>query len=396
MQNRTDDSHDSAPDAAGIVAPAARLASADTTRLDPDVRARVPANLPPVGRLPLLLLGFIALFTGTGSGLARLGWTMPDSISSLAGLHGVLMIGGFFGVVISLERAVAIARLWAYLGPLLAGLGTATAVHGRADIGAWLYLAASLVLLTASLDIVRRQPALFTTTIALGAASWCLGNLLWLQGAPAAIVAPWWLAFLILTIAGERLELSRFLQPSATARWSFVGILLLVGAGLAGIGQAWGPRVFALGLLALAAWLLRNDIARKTVHQRGLTRFIAVCLLSGYAWLLIGALVLLVAGQLVPGSASYDALMHALGMGFVFSMVFGHAPIIFPAVLRVAVPYHASFYAPLALLHGALALRLAGDALANVALLRWGALLGAVALAAFIGNTAAAVFKGRR
>jgi hypothetical protein len=29
----------------------------------------------------------------------------------------------------------------------------------------------------------------------------------------------------------------------------------------------------------------------------------------------------------------------------------GHAPIIFPAVLRVAVPYHPSFYLPLALLH---------------------------------------------
>ena len=40
-------------------------------------------------------------------------------------------------------------------------------------------------------------------------------------------------------------------------------------------------------------------------------------------------------------------------------MVFGHAPIIFPAVLRVAVPYHATFYLPLALLHASLAVRLA-------------------------------------
>ena len=45
-----------------------------------------------------------------------------------------------------------------------------------------------------------------------------------------------------------------------------------------------------------------------------------------------------------------------------FSMVFGHAPIIFPAVLRVAVPYHPTFYVPLALLRGSLILRLAGDA----------------------------------
>ena len=47
---------------------------------------------------------------------------------------------------------------------------------------------------------------------------------------------------------------------------------------------------------------------------------------------------------------------------FVFAMVFGHAPIIFPAVLRVTVPYHPVFYAPLVLLQASLALRVAGDA----------------------------------
>lgn len=359
------------------------------------VTGGAPRNLPPAGRLPLLVLGFIALFTGVGAGLIRLGWPMPDIVASSAVSHGLLMVSGFFGVVIALERAVAIARLWAYSSPLLAGLGTGLAVHGRADIAVWFYLAASLVLLAGSLDIVRRQQALFTVTIALGAASWCVGNLLWAMGAGAPVVAPWWLSFLILTIAGERLELSRFLQPSRTARWMFVAVLLLIGTGLAGIGLRWGPSVFALGLLALAAWLLRHDIARKTVQQRGLTRFIAVCLLAGYAWLLVGALVLLSVGELAPGSASYDAVVHALGMGFVFSMVFGHAPIIFPAVLRVKMPYHPLFYAPLALLHGALAIRLVGDALGNFDLLRWGAMLGAVALVAFIVNTISAVLRGR-
>lgn len=357
---------------------------------------KTPANLPPLGRLPLLILGFIALFTGVGAGLARLGWTMPDSVASSAGIHGALMVCGFFGVVIALERAVAIARLWAYLGPLLAGLGTATAVHGRLDLALWLYLGASLVLLIGSLDIVRRQPALFTATIALGAASWVIGTSLWALGYGAPVVVPWWLAFLILTIAGERLELSRFLQPSRAAQRQFGIVLVLTVAGLAGIALPWGPRVFAIGLLALAAWLLRNDIARRTVRQRGLTRFIAVCLLSGYAWLVVGGLALLATGELALGTRAYDAVMHALGMGFVFSMVFGHAPIIFPAVLRVAVPYHPVFYAPLVLLHAALMLRLGGDALGDFEIVRWGGLLGAVALAAFIVSTVSAVARGWR
>ncbi len=356
----------------------------------------IPLNLPPLARLPLLILGFIALLVGVGAGLARLGWRVPEIAASGAEMHGVLMVCGFFGVVIALERAVAIARLWAYLGPLLAGLGTAAAVHGRLDLALWLYLAASLVLLFASLDIVRRQPALFTATIALGAASWSIGNLLSAIGHAAPIVVPWWLAFLILTIAGERLELSRFLQPSPAAQRQFGLVLVLTTGALAASSLPWGPAVFAIGLLALAAWLLRNDIARRTVKQRGLTRFIAVCLLSGYLWLVVGALVLLAAGGFAPGTRSYDAVLHALGMGFVFSMVFGHAPIIFPAVLRVAVPYHPSFYAPLALLHAALALRLGGDALGDFDLVRWGALLGAAALAAFIASTVGAVVRGAR
>ena len=70
--------------------------------------------MPPLARLPLLILGFLGLFAGTGAGLARLGWSVPDLAASASALHGPLMICGFFGVVISLERAVAIGRLWAY------------------------------------------------------------------------------------------------------------------------------------------------------------------------------------------------------------------------------------------------------------------------------------------
>jgi hypothetical protein len=80
----------------------------------------------------------------------------------------------------------------------------------------------------------------------------------------------------------------------------------------------------------------------------------------------------------------------------VFSMVFGHAPIIFPAVLRVAVPYHPTFYLPLALLHLSLVVRLAGDAAGSFETTRTGALLNAIALAAFILSTVSAVVRGTK
>ena len=161
-------------------------------------------------------------------------------------------------------------------------------------------------------------------------------------------------------------------------------------------GYAWGAQLFGASLVALAAWLFRHDIARRTVRQKGLTRFIAVCLLSGYVWLAVGGATMLFAGGLSQGTASYDAALHALTLGFVFAMVFGHAPIIFPAVLRVAVPYHPLFYAPLALLHAGLALRVAGDAAGQFEATRWGAMISALALLAFIVNAVAAVVRGRR
>ncbi len=152
--------------------------------------------------------------------------------------------------------------------------------------------------------------------------------------------------------------------------------------------------VFAAGLLALSIWLVKQDLARRTVRGMGLTRFIAVCLLGGYGWLGAGAVIMLGAGGLAPGAASYDAAVHALALGFVLSMVFGHAPIIFPAVLRVPVPYHPAFYAPLALLHLSLVVRLAGDAMGRFEWTRAGGLLNALAIAAFILGTAVAVTRG--
>ena len=81
----------------------------------------------------------------------------PTLAASAAAMHGPLMLCGFFGVVISLERAVALGRLWAYPGPLVAGLGGIAALAGATTIAPWLLLAGSLVLLAATADIIRRQ-----------------------------------------------------------------------------------------------------------------------------------------------------------------------------------------------------------------------------------------------
>lgn len=348
-------------------------------------------------RLPLLLLGFVALVAGTGAGLVRLAWPMPAALAQAAAWHGPLMVCGFFGVVISLERAVAVARAWAYAAPLLAGAGTALALHGGGAWAAPLYLASGIVLSLATLSVLRRQREHFVAVLALAAALWPVGTALWVGGAALHQVLPWWLGFLILTIAGERLELSRLMPPSAAALRGFALIVTLLLSALAAAPFVPQPaaRAFGVALVLLSLWLARCDVARRTVRQAALPRFIALCLLAGYVWLAVGGAVMAVAG-LDPATPGYDAALHAVLLGFVFSMVFGHAPIILPAVLRVSLRYHRVFYAPLVLLHASVALRLAGDASASFVLTRWGALGSALALALFIVVMAGAAWRSRR
>src|SRR5688572_22866755 len=81
------------------------------------------AGLPPRWRLPLLLLGFLCLVAGISGGLARVGFGTAALVDASIPLHGVLMVSAFFGTVISLERAAALDRVWAYGAPLACGIG---------------------------------------------------------------------------------------------------------------------------------------------------------------------------------------------------------------------------------------------------------------------------------
>lgn len=354
-----------------------------------------PGGLGVPFRLPLLILGFVSLASGVLAGLARLGWSVPLPSAQLVLLHGPLMVCGFLGTVIGLERAVALGRRWAYAGPLLTGLGGVFILAGfPVALGASAMALGSAVLLTGTTLITLRQRELFMVTMALGAASWLAGNLLWLAGAAVPAVVALWVNFLVLTIAGERLELSRFMPPSPGAKKIFKVILAVLVAGALLNVTGSGAVIWGIGLLGLALWLLRQDVARRTVKEKGLTRFIAVCLLSGYAWLAAGSLALLAAGSLT--GAAYDAVLHAILLGFVFSMVFGHAPIIFPAVVKVRMPYHWTFYLPLLVLHASLLVRLAGSGLMLPELQSLGGLLNAAALALFILSTVSSVVRGFR
>ena len=62
--------------------------------------------------LPFLALAILALLAALWAGLMRLGWRLPALTPSLALAHGPLMISGFLGTLITLERAVALKQKW--------------------------------------------------------------------------------------------------------------------------------------------------------------------------------------------------------------------------------------------------------------------------------------------
>lgn len=326
--------------------------------------------IPITGALPLVL-GFVSLAFAIAGGLARLTAGVPAPGPAIA-LHGALMVSAFLGTLITLERASALGRLWAYAAPLAAGLGGLLILFGLYLAGFGLLVAAALVFVLGSFVILLRQVSLETGTLLAGAGAWLAGNaVLYAGGQPVG----WWIAFFVLTISAERLELSRYLKRDAFSRIAFVA--LAAGVLLSALDVS--LRVQGGVLMLFSAWLLRYDIARVTVRHKALPRFVAVCLLAGYVWLAVGGLIFVLRGP-------RDAALHAVFLGFVFSMIFGHAPVILPAVLGIRFPYSPALYAPLALLHASLAVRAAFSAQIGA----WG---NAAAIALFIVTAAALVSR---
>ena len=342
-----------------------------------------PAS-PHPGRL-VLLLGIVGLVLGVWGGLVRIGWAWPVPSAVLLGIHGPLIVSGFVGTLVSVERAIGLGRRWAYAPPLLTGFGSlALLVPPLAAYAPYAVLTGGAAFVAVLAVIARRQPAAAAGAMIAAALLWTAGNALWVHGFPVHRLVPWWIAFIVLLIAGERRELSRVVRLSAASRASFGGAVALLAATTVStfVDFDLGMRAFGIALVGLAMWLLTQDIARRSVSAGGLPRFMAAGLLLGYVWLGAAGVALVHVGG-VPAGPGYDLVLHAVFLGFVFSMIFAHAPIIFPSLLGRPIPYRAAFWAPLVLLHGSLALRVAGDLLSSADARLWGGLLNGVSVLAF-------------
>jgi hypothetical protein len=313
--------------------------------------------------------------------------------------HGPLMVCGFLGTLIGLERAVATQRWLPYIGPFTTGLGGAClllGIIGTLPRVLFLMGAAWLCGVTAWLLMGHRSASL--VVMLAGAAAWFIGNLLWFLDWPIHKLVVWWMSFLLITILAERLELSRVVQPTRRQLGMIFAAtgLLLMGLLISFAVPRWGQQLLGTAMIGMAAWLLWFDVARRTVRRPGAPRFIAVCVLTGFVWLGISGSSLAFHGPIPKYGVVYDSTLHAFFLGFVFSMIMGHASIVLPAVLQVELPFHRMAYAPFFVLQGSLITRIIADIFSDNRGHGWSGIVNAIALALFIiQNMTTAVYAQR-
>lgn len=230
-------------------------------------------------RYILLVAALIALLAGLWFGLIRMGWALPIfGRPDLTIQHGPLMIAGFLGVLIPIERAVAVETRFAFLVPLFTAIGMALLVVPDLSPG-------------------------------------------WGRGMITLASAGYVVLFLYFVSLDPRLELARTMKLGKLETWLFGGISTLLTIGLVWMsflpGVGFASYTASAGLILIGGWLLIAGPARHTIRLPGRHRFIAACLMIGYVWLMAAGMFLLLFSW-EPAGPVYDAILHAVFLGFVF------------------------------------------------------------------------------
>jgi hypothetical protein len=338
----------------------------------------------------------LSLLAGLDAALLLLGVAAPISTARLAEVHGPLMVLGFVGTLIALERATALARGSGYLAPALLGLGGVALLVGPVPlVAAKAILAAGMAAFTILyIPLWRRQfddPLLVQL---LGAGLGLAGVVVWFGSLDLQRVLPWLVGFVVLTIAAERVELARITMGAHAGTRLLVHAWAIAAALTVGLASPdIGAIVLGVALLALTAWLVGHDVARRTIRARGAARYMAACILAGYVWLAVAGVALLFGSP--DQRAVYDIVVHAVFLGYTISMIMAHATTILPAVLHIALPYRAAFWIPAALLHVGLVVRVwLGDGLGLEPAWQVGGVIGVLALLLFVATAIASAVLG--
>ncbi|WP_311776951.1 hypothetical protein [Trueperella abortisuis] len=263
-------------------------------------------------------------------------------------------------------------------------------------IGQLLMVEGAIAFVLVYVYLWKRAPLTLVATQILSAVAALSAALLSLAFENSALI-PLLSAFLIITIAAERAELAQLsMGPRAVPTLLATSSALLTFATASLLWPIPASRAFGVAQLTIAFWLLKDDVPRRLIRSTGLHRFTAFALLFGYLWLIVGALTWIVTGGQV-GTVYYDVVIHTVFVGFAIAMIMAHAPVIFPAVMGVPVPYRSFMWVPLVLLNLGLAMRVFGEIFDGQGTIwQHGGILNIVAILLFLLSVIAAVVTGNR
>lgn len=326
--------------------------------------------------LPLVVL---TLIIAIWSGWIRIGIDLP--VTAVATQHGSLMINGFLASLIFLERAVTFKNKLILLLPFTNASSLIAVAAGWYSVAHLIHIFCALGFMLMCAWFIYKHKELYYYVFFAGAFCLLTGNIVLFRTElyPAAII--WWMQFLLFTIVAERLELSRFLPLRSSRRLLLMIILstVLISAFIPFHLQ--GNIVFGFALSATAFWLFKYDMAFKSIKAKGQHRYSGILLITGYVWLIITSVLLIVEKNM---SFGYDAVLHSFFIGFVFSMIFSHAPIILPAVAKLPIKIYRPFlYVWFMVLHLSLILRIIADILEQTEVRKWAGMINGIAILLF-------------
>jgi hypothetical protein len=337
----------------------------------------------------ILPFALLSLLLGIVAGWQRINWDIP--VTNLAGNHGALMSGSFLGTLICLERSIIQSNKWWRLLPFINGLSILLFLFDQPQPAYAFLIVGSAGLVVLMGIFLKSSPNLSHAILLMGAFAWFTGNLILFNQHAYPAAVKWWMLFLLWTIFGERLELSSMLPISLFKKGTLYAIIAINVTGALLPFHWHGNEVSSISFILISIWLYAFDMSRYSVKLKGQHRYSAILLMTGYAWLLTAGMWMLFWPN---GVYAYDAALHSFFLGFVFSMIFAHVPIIFPGIFKINISlYHPILFMVFILFQTSLITRIAGDALLNNDLRKWGAMINGISILLFFASTAMIVIS---
>jgi hypothetical protein len=343
-------------------------------------------------RLPIIFFAMLCLLSGLWSGLNRIGWEV--AFLPITPHHGVIMVGGFLGTLIALEKIIPLKNKRLYFIPILNALSIAVFFLGQTQIALCLLLISSTALCFVFLYYFWKHRTIIYVLMFCGAICWVVGNFFVLTKSFYPLAFPWWAAFALFIIAAERLELMKFLPVTQFNKNVFVSLLFCFIVGVLFSFHGTGNLICGLALIGISVWLMRYDVIGINIKKTEMPKFVAISLCTGYVALLLTGIFFF---SLSDQWLTYDAIVHSFFLGFVFSMIFAHGPIILPGVLGISViPFTRILYIWLGLLELSWLIRIFADVSVEMEMRKVSGLLSAVAIVGYFITIAVVMIKNQR